>query len=92
MLIEGVGATRRAWRDQLVARIWVDAPRELRLRRGVDRDGVHMLEFWRWWMAAEDTYVSDERPDLAADVCVDGAPTVGHDPQSQWVQLVAVTG
>jgi hypothetical protein len=87
VVIEGVGATRRAWRDRLVTRIWVDTPREERLRRGLERDGVHMREFWTWWMAAEDGYVADERPDLAADVVIDGDPSVGHDPEREFVEI-----
>ena len=87
VVIEGVGATRAAWRDRLVARVWVDAPPEERLRRGLDRDGAHMAEFWEWWMAAEDRYVLDEHPDRYADIRVAGDPSVRHDPQSEFVQL-----
>lgn len=89
VVIEGVGATREAWRDRLVKRIWVDAPRDLRLRRGLERDGDHMLEFWTWWMAEEDGYVADERPDTRADIRVDGDPHVAHDAQNEFVELSA---
>jgi uridine kinase len=75
VVIEGVGATRAAWRDALTLRIWVDAPRDLRLQRGLDRDGAHMREFWQWWMALEDDYVATEQPFTHADVVVDGAAT-----------------
>ena len=93
VVIEGVGATRKAWRDRLVARIWVETSREERLRRGLERDGDHMLEFWQWWMAAEDDYVLEERPDQAADIRVDGEPTLAHDPEREFVQIApAVSG
>lgn len=80
VVIEGVGATRSAWRDALALRIWVDAPRDVRLRRGLERDGAHMLEFWQWWMAQEDDYVATEQPLAHADVVVDGAPTGAPGP------------
>jgi uridine kinase len=73
VLIEGVGATRKAWRDRLALRVWVDCPRELRLARGIARDGEEMRQFWLEWMKAEDAYVADERPESYADVIVDGS-------------------
>ena len=87
VVIEGVGATRCAWRDQLVARIWVDASREARLRRGIERDGSHMLDFWTWWMKEEDRYVAAEDPASCADVRVDGNPSIPHDPEAEFVTV-----
>jgi len=87
VVIEGVGATRRAWRDRLGMRIWLETSRAERLRRGLERDGDHMAEFWRWWMAAEDRYVLDEHPDVHADIRVSGEPSVPHDPDTEFVQL-----
>ena len=73
VIVEGVGATRRAWRDRLALRIWVDCPRDLRLARGIARDGEELRGFWQEWMKAEDAYVADERPETYADVVVDGS-------------------
>jgi hypothetical protein len=87
IVIEGVGATRKAWRDRLVARIWVDAPRELRLERGLERDGAHMRDFWTWWMSEEDRYLADEQPQLAADLHVDGDPSIPHDQEHEFVEI-----
>lgn len=78
VIIEGVGATRRAWRDRLAMRIWIDAPRDVRLARGVARDGEELREFWHGWMADEDRYVAGEDPRSAADLVVDGDPTTPH--------------
>lgn len=75
ILIEGVGATRKAWRDLLTMRIWIDCPRGLRLARGVARDGEALRDFWSRWMRDEDRYVAVERPDASADLTVDGAAT-----------------
>jgi uridine kinase len=89
VIVEGVGATRRAWRDALALRIWVDCPRDVRLRRGIARDGEALREFWQWWMAAEDAYVADEQPQHNADLVVDGDPQVAHDPAVEYVELSA---
>jgi uridine kinase len=89
VVFEGVGAIRRAWRDDLALSIWVDCPRNLRLRRGIERDGEALRGFWQWWMAAEDRYVEAEQPQRSADVVVDGAPTLPHDPQVEYVELSA---
>lgn len=87
VVIEGVGATRSAWRDRLVRSIWVDAPRELRLRRGLERDGEHMHDFWTWWMAEEDRYVAAEHPDEHADLRVNGDSRTPHDAEREFVEL-----
>jgi uridine kinase len=90
VVIEGVGALRQAWRDRLALRVWVETPRGLRLERGLARDGAHMASFWEWWMAAEDDYVAAERPEIGADVVVDGAPDPAPpDPEREFVALSA---
>jgi uridine kinase len=72
VILEGVTASRDAFRPYLAYTIWVDAPRELRLRRGLERDGESMREQWEQWMAAEDAYVERERPHERADAVVRG--------------------
>jgi uridine kinase len=73
LVLEGVTASRRAFAPYLSYAVWVDAPRELRLRRGLERDGVGALAQWEAWMAAEDRYLEDEAPHLRADAVVDDA-------------------
>lgn len=90
VLIEGVGATRRAWRDRLAMRIWVDCPRDLRLARGIERDGEELRGYWLEWMAAEDSYVADERPYAYADLVVDGA-TSAPDPEAEYIALPPIS-
>jgi uridine kinase len=87
VLIEGVGATRKAWRNRLALRIWVDTDSELRLRRGLDRDGEQLAEFWRDWRIAEDRYVAEEQPQQHADLVVAGDPSEPHDPEREFVVL-----
>jgi uridine kinase len=72
VIVEGVSSSRREWAQLLALRIWVETPRRVRLKRGLDRDGEAMLAQWEAWMAAEDAYVARDRPDVRADVVVDG--------------------
>ena len=83
VIIEGVGATRKAWRDRLALRVWVDCPRDLRLQRGIERDGEELRDFWLEWMRAEDDYLAAERPYEYADVIVDGLAEL-PDPDNEY--------
>lgn len=74
VIIEGVTATRKEWRDQLAYSIWIDCPRSIRLQRGLERDGQEALPQWEKWMAAEDKYLADQNPRTHADLLVSGAP------------------
>src|SRR5438270_292388 len=87
VVLEGVGATRKAWRDRLAMSIWVDTDADLRLRRGLDRDGEELADFWHAWRIAEDRYVADEQPQQHADLVVAGDPTQPHDPEREFVVL-----
>ena len=72
VVVEGVTASRAAFRPYLAFAIWVDAPRDVRLARGVARDGEQMRARWEEWMAAEDDWVERERPAEHADVVLAG--------------------
>jgi uridine kinase len=73
VILEGVAAMRREFEPYLAYRIWVDTPRDVRLRRGVERDGEALRSQWDRWMAAEADYVASDRPMDRADVIVPGA-------------------
>lgn len=68
VILEGVSASREAFQPFLTYSIWVDAPRDLRLRRGLERDGADARARWEEWMAEEDRYVEQERPQQRADL------------------------
>lgn len=72
VILEGVTASREAFLPYVTYSIWIEAPHELRLRRGLERDGQAALDQWKAWMAEEDRYRSTERPDERADVVVRG--------------------
>jgi uridine kinase len=72
LVLEGVSASRQAFRPYLTYAIWIETSAEVRLRRGLERDGKDARTQWEAWMAEEDAYREGERPDLAADLVVDG--------------------
>jgi uridine kinase len=73
IVVEGVCALHQMFREAYDLRIWVDAPRELRLARGIARDGEGAREIWEnQWMPSEDRYVERDDPISAADLILDG--------------------
>jgi len=76
VIIEGVSATRALFRPVLSYTIYVDAPRELRLKRGLARDGAAARPLWDQWQAEEDAYLASENPASKADVVIDGTVPV----------------
>lgn len=72
MILEGVTASREAFAPFVTYSIWVDALADVRLKRGLDRDGPDALEQWQAWMAEEDRYLERERPDERADLVIEG--------------------
>ncbi|MER6858290.1 uridine kinase family protein [Streptomyces pilosus] len=53
ILVEGVGAGRRALRPYLALLLWMALPREESWSRGRARDGEEQREFWDGWTRAE---------------------------------------
>ena len=72
VIVEGVSSGREEWLAKLSYVVWIDTPREIRLRRGLDRDGDDALDFWKIWMAAEDEHYREDQTRDRADVVVDG--------------------
>lgn len=72
LLLEGVGAGRRAVRPQLAALLWMDLDAETARTRGELRDGPALAEFWRRWAAEQTEHfrVDPSRP--FADFLVTG--------------------
>ena len=73
IVIEGVCALHKMFREAYDLRVWVEAPRELRLERGIARDGEEARRVWEeQWMPSEDRYVERDDPISAADLIVAG--------------------
>ncbi|MFC4786122.1 uridine kinase family protein [Nocardioides sp. MAHUQ-72] len=72
VVLEGVGCGARAHADLVTLLVWVHAPADLRLRRGLERDGVALEGRWRQWMTDEAVHHVLEGTEERADLLVDG--------------------
>jgi dephospho-CoA kinase len=72
VILEGVTASREAFQPFLAYSIWIETPRELRLQRGLERDGGDARAQWAQWMEAEDRYMEREQPAERADCVLSG--------------------
>jgi hypothetical protein len=72
LLLEGVGSAAAAYDAWVTTRVWVDAPRELRLRRGLDRGDFGDPAHWLQWLDDEEAWLASEGTRARADVLVDG--------------------
>ena len=87
VILEGVTCSRLSAPDFLAFRVWVEAPADLRLNRGVARDGGTHRQLWLDWMKEEHQFFADDRTRARADLRVDGNPSVTHDPETEVVTL-----
>ncbi|WP_042405183.1 hypothetical protein [Streptacidiphilus carbonis] len=72
VLVEGVGAGRRALRPRLARLLWMDLPAAAAHARGEARDGPALAGFWREWRKAETAHFSADPSRPFADLLVDG--------------------
>lgn len=77
VVVEGVSALRSEVTVPWSLRIWVDAAREVRLRRALERDGPALMPRWlNEWMPSEEAYIAREEPRGRCDIVLDGS---AHD-------------
>ncbi|MGW3360225.1 uridine kinase family protein [Streptomyces bungoensis] len=74
VLIEGVGAGRRALRPHLALLLWMELPAEESWVRGRLRDGAEQREFWAGWVAAERAHFAEDPSRPRADRLVQQTP------------------
>jgi uridine kinase len=72
MVLEGLRSTRREFRPYLTYAIWVETPKELCLKRGLERDGQEALPQWEKWIAQEDEYIARDNPRAYASIEIKG--------------------
>jgi hypothetical protein len=75
LVLEGVGSGRRAVAAETTLAVWVDAPPDLRLARGVERDGEELRGEWLRWQAEEAAHFAREGTRGRAELVVDGTRT-----------------
>jgi uridine kinase len=72
VILEGIGAGRRALDGRLSYLVWVETPEALRLERGVERDGDAARARWEAFMPGEQAFLDAENARARADLVVDG--------------------
>jgi len=72
LVLEGVGSGASAHADLTTVLAWVEVPFELRMTRGLERDGDAVAEHWRRWAEDEQSLFARERTRERADVVLDG--------------------
>ena len=87
LIVEGVGAGARVIAAHAVLVLWVEAPRDERLRRGIERDGEAYRPHWERWAEQEQEHFRAEQTRARAGLRVDGAPRCAHAPEQQLVQI-----
>jgi uridine kinase len=90
VIVEGVGSGRRELTQVLAAIIWIETAAEVRLQRGIERDGEELREFWNQWIAGETAHYAKDGTRDRADVIVDGNPR--QQPAEPNRQYVAFAG
>lgn len=68
LVLEGVGAGKRAWAPWTTVTVWVETDDETRLDRGLARDGEEFRQHWVAWMADEARLFADEGTRERADL------------------------
>jgi len=72
LVLEGVGSGSRAHADLVTVLAWVEVPWELRMTRGIERDGEDVADHWRQWAADEHAHFAREQTRERADLVLDG--------------------
>jgi hypothetical protein len=87
LIVEGVTSARAAVRPRLALGVFVTAASELRMARGLARDGEALRGQWERWMVDEGRHFADDATAAHVDLVVDGAPSLAHDPDLEYVRL-----
>jgi uridine kinase len=75
VIVEGIYVLRSELAEYYDLRLWIECPREIRLKRGLERDGEQARSRWEdEWMKEEDRYVATYHPHLQAHKIIQGMP------------------
>jgi uridine kinase len=72
LVLEGVGSGSLAAADLVTVLVWVEAPRDVRMRRGLERDGEAFAPHWESWAVAEQVHFAGHGTRERADLVVSG--------------------
>lgn len=72
LIVEGVGVGQDDTRPYANLLVYVEASADVRLERGIERDGDHLRDHWIRWLDVEADHFAEHGTREAADVIVDG--------------------
>lgn len=87
LVVEGCGVGVRAAAPYLSLLVWIAAPHDERMRRGIARDGEAYRPHWERWARQERAMYDAEQTRQRADLRVDGNPDGPYDPTAEVVLL-----
>ncbi len=73
LVLEGVGSGSLVTDPFTTVLVWVEAPHDVRMRRGLERDGEAFAPYWDAWAAAEAEHFARHRTRERAHLLLDGA-------------------
>ncbi|MDF1603879.1 4-amino-4-deoxy-L-arabinose transferase [Nocardioides sp. YIM 152315] len=68
LVLEGVGSGSRGTVDLATVVVWIEAAYDVRMRRGIERDGEAFAPYWEQWAAAEAEHFARHRTRERADL------------------------
>lgn len=71
LVVEGCGSSVGSAGAYAAVRVWVDAPRDVRLARGLARDGQAYAPHWQRWADQEDALFAADGTRERADVVIE---------------------
>ena len=85
LIVEGVTSCDRDADRWQSLRLWIETSNEIRLERGIARDGEALRDHWLEWMRWERDHFADQATRSRAHVIIDGSPSIPHDPTLELV-------
>lgn len=85
LIVEGCGSGSTPGAGYLALLLWVEAPHDVRQARGFERDGDGFRPYWERWARQEAALFTVERTRERADLRIDTASAVPHDPVHEVV-------
>ncbi len=72
IIIEGIYSISEHLYKYYDLTIFVECSRDLRLKRGLERDGENAFLLWKEWMEKEDQYLEEQKPQNRSDLIISG--------------------
>jgi len=89
LVVEGCGSSPRTADKLTTRRLWIEAPSDVALARGMARPGVDLPRRLRDWQRLEATHFSEQDTRRRADLLIDGDldPAEVQDPEREFRTL-----